>query len=361
MRFIRYFRFSGRFLSLSGFKPLFLGLPLLRSFLDLAIFSGELADRLFRAGYRKQKLESPIFILAYPRSGTTFLQRSLPEHFDKLQGNQLLEMIAPALSLRRALKPFRRRLDKLSEKLYDPKIHPTGLYSEETDDAAMFFRYFDGLFYWLNHTAWQKGMSDEQLEKSLIKACAKPKHIRHIKKIYQKKIYKEGGRVLSKSFSFIISYHELKKQFPGARFIFLLRDPMQAIPSCLSLVRHVQQGIHNFDKIADEKKEVFYRNIYRASKVFYRVYDELMKAGTGNEEGVACINYRELTEDYAGVMQRIVGQCGLQADNKTLEAIAQKAQKQKTYKSSHTYSPEEFGISSEEIRRDFATIYEKYL
>ena len=69
----------------------------------------------------------------------------------------LWEMLLPSLFLRLILKPIIKFIDRKSNKqLYDTKIHTTGLFKAETDDVALFFKSFEGLFFWLYFATDQK-------------------------------------------------------------------------------------------------------------------------------------------------------------------------------------------------------------
>ncbi|MBV8521375.1 MAG: sulfotransferase, partial [Acetobacteraceae bacterium] len=75
-----------RWVIVLGFTLLFL---VFWSFLGL----GRLLDHLFFAGWRRQPVEAPVFIVATPRSGTTFMQRLLSLDSARFKPLLMYEMI----------------------------------------------------------------------------------------------------------------------------------------------------------------------------------------------------------------------------------------------------------------------------
>ena len=108
---------------------------------------GERLDDLFYGDYRKQSLGKPIYIVAAPRSGTTFLHRmmSLDPQFTSLKlyetffptvsGHKLASRVATANGrLGAFLTQLRARLDDNYFGAWEG-LHDTGLSQEEEDEA----------------------------------------------------------------------------------------------------------------------------------------------------------------------------------------------------------------------------------
>ena len=99
-----------------------------------------LLDNIF-FDFQNISIKSPLFILGFPRSGTTFLQRFLVKNGFGT-GTQLWQMIYSSIILQKILKPFLPILEYLSPaKHHSTDAHKTSLASVETDDAALFFRF----------------------------------------------------------------------------------------------------------------------------------------------------------------------------------------------------------------------------
>ena len=125
-------------------------------FLHLVNSLGMALDHIFFPSLRNIKIKNPVIIVGNPRSGTTFLQRFLVEHGFGT-GMRLWKMIYPSLTWQTLLKPFLPLLEKASPARHHASAaHKTSLTGIETDDPALFFRYFDGFFVYGFFLAWAK-------------------------------------------------------------------------------------------------------------------------------------------------------------------------------------------------------------
>ena len=234
-----------------------------RFYLNILFFLGSTLDRLFYPS-PKRKIESPVFILGHPRSGTTFLHRYLMDSINELDGILLWQLMFPFISLRKIFKPFIKNIDKhLSSQLYNPVIHKTGLLKGETDDIALFFKSFDGLFFWLYFKAFKEYISTSLLKQDLINASKLDKMIEHIDVIYMKSLSlseNKKNRMLSKSFSLILNIDLILKKFPDAKIIILIRDPLETIPSSMSLANSILQKIYNLKTIKKDVLDQYWSN-----------------------------------------------------------------------------------------------------
>ena len=98
-------------------KPLFT-FWLYISFRTFATFTLWL-DHLFFPGFKKVKLDRPVFIIGTPRSGTTFLHRFLEEHWS-LACFQVWQMIMPSITGQKLLRPFIKPLARFNPALEEP-------------------------------------------------------------------------------------------------------------------------------------------------------------------------------------------------------------------------------------------------
>ena len=99
-------------------------LKIVRFFVLGTIFLTFFLDKIFF--YNKGKIEKPIFIIGHLRSGTTFLHRFMCDNFMDLKGMMLIDMLLPAITTRKLLKPLVPLLKRMSlDKVYDPRIHET--------------------------------------------------------------------------------------------------------------------------------------------------------------------------------------------------------------------------------------------
>ena len=136
------------------FAPLLTGIIIitLRFFVTL----GHIIDRLLFFSAFTKPLNNTILIVGNPRSGTTFFQRYLVKIGIGV-GSQIWQMLYPSISLQKMIKPFLPFLEKMSPtRHHSNAAHVTSLQAVEADDAAIFFRFFDGLFLYSFILSWAK-------------------------------------------------------------------------------------------------------------------------------------------------------------------------------------------------------------
>jgi hypothetical protein len=103
-------------------------------------------DRIFYRGLARETIDRPIFIIGNPRSGTTFLHRFLAEQGDVV-GFRVYEMLVPSLTGQKLIKPLLPLLGAINPgKHHIAAAHETSFDALETDDAAIFLRFLDGVF-----------------------------------------------------------------------------------------------------------------------------------------------------------------------------------------------------------------------
>ena len=357
---MKYLRILYRLFATFGFRAIYLILPIYRFFYSGFTSLTLAADRLFFREYAKKTLHKPVFIIGHPRSGTTFLHRFMAEHCHDLEANEMWKMLFPSLTARKFARMWIVRNKDKTPAIYDPNIHKTSLASPETDDAAIFLRFFDGLFYWIYFEAWRK-ITPRQVEEKLKKLSGEQVFLDYLKQSHRRNVLYPGGRrMLSKSFSFMADFEQLHRNFPNGKFIFLMRDPKSAIPSSMSLVESVQSKLHHFDKPLAEKKSIYFGNLYAASQAFYKSMHQTLLNPNVPKEQILLVTYSQLKNDFGNTMRRIIGFCELQQSPDLEQALEAQLAKQTDYKSKHSYDLKKFGITAEQIERDFGYIYDNY-
>ena len=334
-------------------KPVLLNI--VRVFILGVTFFTFFSDKIFF--HNKSKIEKPIFIIGHLRSGTTFLHRFMCDNCTDLKGMMLLDMLLPAITTRKLLKPLIPLLKRMSlDKIYDPKIHETHFFLPETDDIAIHFRYAEGILSWVYFGSWQKYASTEDLEKSVRNAAENEKFIHYLRQIHENNIYQSSKRMVSKSFFGIFNIETILKVFPVAKIIVLLRDPLEAVPSLISLEKSVQANLYDFDKQDEKTKTLFFENLYAMSLFYYKYLDGLF-SNEKFKDKLQLVRYSELKNDFKCTMLRIMDYCELERSPDILRAIETQNNKQASFKTEHKYFLEDFSLSKKQILQDFDFIY----
>lgn len=220
--------------------PLFL---LLQTIHWIGFFIDEICFR----DYRRIRVESPVFITGIPRSGTTFLHRTLAaDHAQFTSVSTWEALLAPSITERRCIhalqwvdaklghifgRCLRACIKLCSGKMED--IHEIDLAAPEEDYLCLLPYASCFILYlafpqaeWLRGMATLQTLPKEQVDRTL----------QTYKRILQKHMYlaPKGKRLLSKNAAFASWTPELIKHFPDARIVLCIRDPKSGLSSQLS-------------------------------------------------------------------------------------------------------------------------------
>ena len=317
-------------------------------------------DYLFFWRLWTKKVDAPVVIVGTPRSGTTFLQRSLVKQ-GVGAGFELHRMLYPSLLLQALLRPFLPILERLSPARHHvAAAHETSLVSVETDDVSVFFRYLDGFFLYGFFLAW-----DEEERKSLVDPRLRDTSKRDfswMESLWRRNLVaKKSDRVVAKLFTLCMRLPAFQDRFPDAKIIYMVRDPVEVVPSTLSLLSGPLQARFGFWDLDEALRARYIERLYQGIIELYRGFCDDWNAGRIRRENVFVCPYVRVNEDYEGLMSELHEFMGVQVSEEALADIRAQSSTQKTRVSKHRYSLEAFGLDGERIRRDCAFVYETFL
>lgn len=338
-------------------SPIFTGVAILG--LRLVVFISQAIDYILFPKLRKP-LSKPIIIVGNPRSGTTFLHRYLIQNKFGV-GSQLWQMVYPSIVLQKLIKPFLPLLEKISPaRHHSTEAHETSLSSVETDDVSLLFRYFDGfflygffltfdesdLFHWVDPRIRDTTHRDYKWFESMWK---------------RNQISNKGDRYIGKLFSLSGTLPAFQKQNPDAKILYLIRDPLQVIPSGLSLVTGVLDKKFGFWSLDDVIKTRFLNRLYNALVTLLLRFQEDWVNGNIQKENVLIISFPDMMTQFESVMDQITSFVGMDETPQLRESIQTTAENQRQYKSGHKYNLEKFGLTESQIKQDCDPIYSTFL
>lgn len=334
-----------RWLFLVVLYPLFL-------LLQLVHWLGFLLDELFFPGYRRQVVRAPVFITGVPRSGTTFVHRTLSADADRYVTVSTWEaVLAPSVierkcwralaALDRAMgSPLKRGLRAATRGMgggFDA-VHEIDLASPEED--YLWLLPAGGCF--ILFLAFPYAGTLESLA-DLDRMPAK--HRERILDLYhrclQKHLYAHGGdrRLLSKNAAFGSWAPALRARYPDARFLICVREPVTALSSQLSSLKPARV-LFGTDPDGRYTTEAF-------TRIYARTYATLagFLKSTPRETAV-CLDQADLGRDPAGVIRAAIralnGEPGPVLDAR-LSALRPHPG------SGHRHAPEDFPLNFQEI------------
>jgi omega-hydroxy-beta-dihydromenaquinone-9 sulfotransferase len=323
-------------------------------------------DYVFYPGHRKQPIDRPIFIIGNPRSGTTFLHRLLVGAGD-MAALELWEMLFPAITARKLLGGIVPRLDKLSPARYHPSdVHDTSLRGIETDDVAWFFRTLTGPFAWAYFLAWQDTWGSELSGREFGIDDVSPREEERFFNYYdacwrRNLTLKGANRVLAKTSMLTMRLDAVLRRYPDCKLVYVIRDPVEVIPSGMSLLASVlENGYDVWNRTKEEDQRRWLENLYQASCDMLRYFYEAQSAGKIPERNLCVVRYEDLINDLEPTMERILDFIEIKPTEAFVEEVREQAARQRSYTSRHEHSPQQFGIAPERIRQDLGFVYEAF-
>lgn len=323
-------------------------------------------DHVFYSGHRRQVIDRPIFIVGNPRSGTTFLHRLLLGAGD-MAAFELWEMLFPAITARKLFGRIVPRLDRLSPARYHPSdVHDTSLRGIETDDVAWFFRTLDGPFAWAYFLAWQDTWGSELSKREFgiegVTPRADERFFRYYEACWRRNLtLKRANRILAKSSMLTFRLDALLRRYPDCRLVYVVRDPVEVIPSGMSLLASVLENAYDvWNRTTEEDQQRWIENLYQASCAMVRDFRDAQTTGRIPERNLCVVRYEDLLQNLEPTMKRILDFIEIEPTEAFREEVRAQAERQRSYSSRHEHSPDQFGLDPQRIRADLGFVYDAF-
>ncbi len=319
-----------------------------------------LLDNLFFPRLARTKVQRPIVIVGNPRTGTTFLHRFLVENRFGV-GLHLYRSLYPAVLTQKVLRPFLPILEKFSPaKFHSSAAHDTNLSSVETDDVTVFFRYADGFFLYGFFAAWDDVDHLPMFTPEVRDTTARD--FAWLDAVWRRSLVAQGGdRIVAKLFTTGVRTPAFLERFPDAHILYMVRDPVEVIPSTFSLVTGVLDKALGYSSLPVEVRNRYNERLYLALVELFRRFHADWTSGRIDRKRVMVVSYDRMMRDFDGLMAEMIPFFGIDATPEQLAAIRKTADEQRAYKSKHTYNLQKYGLDAERIRRDCAFVYEEWL
>ena len=172
---------------------------------------------------------------------------------------------------------------------------------------------------------------------------------------------KGADRILVKSSMLTFRLDALLRRYPDAKLVYIVRDPVEVIPSGMSLLASVlENGFDAFNRTSKEDQDKWLENLYQASGDMLRCFREAELGGRIPEKNVCVVRYEDLLKNLEPTMARILDFIEIKPTDTFVEEVRQQAARQRSYTSSHEHSPQQFGIAPERIRQDLGFVYDAF-
>jgi hypothetical protein len=341
---------------------------LLYPLLELVVWLGLWLDELLFRGYQRLPVEAAVFIVGNPRSGTTFLHRLLARDRGRFSTMQMWEILfAPSVSQRKMVavlaaldrrlgSPLQQGLDVVERRWQKQNVmHRVSLRMPEEDDYLL-------LHIWSALTAGlSAGLLDEARPYTYFDTALPERERTRIMAFYkacvQRHLYAHhsanGTHYLAKNPALCPKLGTVLEQFADAKIIYLVRNPLEMIPSYVSMmdfswetvgVPEGNNGLHDY--ILDMAQHWYHYPLQRLEQIPQPQY--------------IVVRYDDLVADPEGTVAEIYRHFGFEMSPAFAEALRQETKKAEHYHSRHHYSLEKAGLTRQQIVDRCGDILERF-
>lgn len=326
--------------------------------LQVVHWLGFLVDELFFRGYRRVKIEDPIFITGIPRSGTTHLQRVMAEH-EQVSGMKLWECVfAPSITERhiyrflgRILKPIGRLLKEHKSPIFEKmrSIHQLGLTEPEEDFMVLTTInacFLLVVFFPDQESLWRLVRFDQQMANQRRKIILK-----FYRRMLQKHLYVHGEslRYICKNPSFMSWQRSVLEEFPSAKFIVCHRAPEKTLASQISSLAPAWQLIHG-----EPISQPFVAKLIVMMEHYYTLLAIQSTAAATHQ----LITMRELVADLTKSVTQLCAFVELPVSASYQAKLDDMTKEASEYRSAHQYALGDYGIDYADLSLRFEGLYD---
>lgn len=329
-------------------------------------------DEVISPHWREATGLGPLFILGHQRSGTTFLHRLLAADVTHARALTLQEMLLPAVSFqelvdavdgmdRRLGRPLGSRFEALEDRLLaeSDKIHRIR-FEEIEEDEFVLWSIFSSI---LCANDAPSTVAERQLDELRHFEEWPREHqervLGYYRDVLKRKLYRDHDGdpssrwIVSKNPAFSQKIPALMEVFPDARFIYLVRNPLEAIPSRLSMFREIwHRRFPDFEALTPAHVETILEDSYRTYLFAERDFAAVPEARK------LVIRHEELRADPGATVREIYEHFKLPPPDEALEAALAALPERKHAKRELVL--EEFFLDEARLRADLAPVFERY-
>ena len=370
-----FFRFSYLWLTNGRWTPrriailvaFYLAFPLL----EFAIWICFLLDNIFFRGYRWEQVESPVFIVGNPRSGTTFLHRLIAKDVDRFSTMKMWEILfSPSIAQRKLVAGLaaldrwlggavQKRLERTEQGWQEQNVmHEVSLREPEEDDYLL-------LHIW---SALTTGLSAGLLEEAIrytyfdtaIPAAERDRIMAFYKRCVRRHLHAERIGIgngatcyLAKNPALSPKLDTVFKHFPDAKIIYLVRSPLEVLPS------YVNMMMFSWRVLGIPVEDHALRDYLIDMARHWYTYP-LERLGRAPANSYAIVRYDDLVSDPEQTIRTVYDRFGFEVGPAFDRVLQEESAKARGYQSRHAYSLEETGLTRQQILHTFQDVFERF-
>ncbi len=324
-------------------------------------------DRILFPGFRRVPVRAPVFIIGHSRSGTTLMHELLAAD-DQFNWFMAYELFLPALVQKKLLRAFGRfdrgllggRYEKRLRAWQDRnfaagrQMHPMDLLGPEEDEFLLALTLYSGTpgVVFPNLEDMQRYSRFDEL----LDVPTRRRVMAFYRTCLQRQLVLNGvdKTHLSKNPMFSCKVGSLIETFPDARFVVMVRNPFETIPSIQKMM------LRNYKASGTDPAQIesALAIVGENSIAMYR--DPFDALARHPETRWTAIPYELLTTDPAGAMRKVYADLEIPVTTSSEDAMKRAAVHARAYKPSHDYSLGEFGLAPGEIRDALAPLFARF-
>ncbi len=325
-----------------------------------------LLDYLLFPRLWSQQVVAPVFIVGHARSGTTLMQRLMALDEERFSFFRYWETFFPALSQRMLVRALgwcdgvflrgtlRRRLEAWDERTFGAwrHIHEQGLWLAEEDLFILRAAFVPQQ--WTLEMPVSHRIDIFHIDE--LSPHRRRRWLYHYRECVKRQLVFHGGDRCHLSKNPVMSgwVRGLIEEFPDARFVVMVRDPVQCIPSTLKLV----EGSWQARGWSPEDWQAAEQTLIRIAFDCYHLPAQALAQHPSTRRYV--VDYREMLSDPLATLEAACAALALPVSDEQRQAVQALASPQGRHKSRFRYSLDEFPLSAADIEAELAVFYEQY-
>ncbi len=323
-------------------------------------------DEVLYPEYRKQKIDRPVFVFANPRSGTTLAHRLISMDDEVFTTVKLYQTIFPSVTatrtFQRLIEVAQTRVGNVLNGVYDffnnpletrwTEVHHlsldqpeedvcTLLWSLQSPATGLLFPFMDELQSqtWLDRqNPGQRAAFMDSYENTL-----------------KRHVYQAGGkRFLNKNVFFAPSVRSMYERFPDAAFVYLIRNPIDSLPSFLNMFYQAWKA--HSPGIRPDGEEI--QALKQLGYEYYRYALECRREIPKDQFIV--VRYEDLVRDPKSTILGLYGRLGMPVSEAFEARLDDAIKGHRDWESSRAVELDFFGVTVEEVRSELRDVFEEF-
>ena len=312
-----------------------------------------------------QRVREPVFIIGHARSGTTLMHRLMSADGDRFSFFLYWETFFPSLIQKKVIRGLgwldrkllggfvHSKLVAWDDKTFGPyrHMHNMSLWNSEEDCFAMAASFVTQQ--WSLDIPMMHKVDFFHVDPM---SGRRRRWMHHYRELVKRQLLLSGSTKIHLSKNPIMSgwVEALIEEFPDARFVVMMRNPEECIPSCLKLVQSSWRGKgwteEQYSQSLDTLTEIAYQHFEHPQEVLQQ------RPATRH----LVVDYRNLTRAPRETVHAVYETLGISVDDTFDAWLTSQAEREKKHHSKFEYSLGEFMLSKRATRHRLAPFYAQY-